>query len=93
MSKKTTTKATLNAQYRVKIDSPVKRPIPVKPVPDPHVYEVFRHLYEIVPFNSPAKRRHLLSFLKEYGKLNSTEKSEFDQFLKFGNGSRKPVAR
>ena len=93
MPKKMITKPTSNAPYRVKIDSPVKQPVPVKSIPDPHVYEVFRHLYEMVPFNSPAKRRHLLLFLKEYGKLNSTEKAEFDQFLKFGNGSRKPVVR
>ena len=91
MPKKTTTKITSNAPYRVRTPLPKRQPDPVKP--DPHVYEVFRHLYEVVPFNSPAKRRHLLSLLKEYGKLNSSEKADFDQFLKFGNGARKPIVR
>ena len=91
MSKKVSVKSrrTTNAPYRVKIDTPVRQSILVKSAPDPPVYETFRHLYEMVPFNSPAKRRHLLSFLKEYSKLNSSEKAEFDQFLKFGNGARK----
>ena len=93
MHNKTTAKSTSNAPYRVRTPLPVQQHSPIKPAPEPRIYEEFRHLYEMVPFNSPAKRRHLLSFLKEYGKLNSTEKAEFDQFLKYGNGAKKPSVR
>ena len=65
------------------------RPLVVNNAPPPRIYEEFRLLYEMVPFNSPAKRKRLLSFLKQYEQLNSVDKAEFDQFLKSGNGAKK----
>ena len=45
------------------------------------IQAVFKQFYEMLPANSPAKRRQLLNLLNQYRSLNSTEKAEFDKFL------------
>lgn len=47
----------------------------------------FKRLYEMLPANSPAKRRQLLNLLKQYTSLNPQEKAEFDKFVLSGNGA------
>ena len=51
------------------------------------IHAEFKRLYEMLPANSPAKRRQLLNLLNQYRALNQTEKVEFDKFLTTGSGS------